>query len=93
MLASTIAAPIAWEHHYGVLAPVLAATWPQVSAARACGRFTGSVLFGNTLVLANYFQAANRFDGTRLNLLQSYLLAAALVEFALLLRTARRPPA
>jgi alpha-1,2-mannosyltransferase len=93
MLAATMGAPIAWEHHYGILAPALAATWPAIATVRPLGRYSGPVLFVTVLVLANYVQAANRFDGTWLNPLQSYVLAAALVLFALLVRTARLQPA
>ncbi len=88
-LATTMSAPVAWEHHYGVVAPIVAATWPAVAAARPAGRFTGAALFGLTLVAANYFQVANRFDGTPLSPLQSYLFIAALVIWCLLLRTLR----
>jgi hypothetical protein len=39
-------------------------------------------------VAANYFQFTNHFAGTWLNPLQSYLLAAALLLWALLYRAA-----
>jgi alpha-1,2-mannosyltransferase len=88
-LACTMASPVAWEHHYGVLAPILAATAPVILATAPAGRFTAVVLFAAALVAANLLQFVNRFDGTALNPLQSYLLAAALVIWILLLLTAR----
>jgi hypothetical protein len=90
MLAATIGSPVAWEHHYGVLAPILAATVPAMIAARPHRALVGLVLAGAILVSANFFQAANRFDGTPLNPLQSYLFFSALVIEALLVRTS--PP-
>jgi hypothetical protein len=91
-LASTIGAPIAWEHHYGVLAPILAVTLPCIVDARPLGAATGTLLFGAALVSANFFQVANRLDGTALNVLQSYLLLAALTIFILLIGTSRTQP-
>ena len=88
-LATTMTAPIAWEHHYGILAPLGAASWPAIARARPLGRLTGSMVFCAALIAANYFQAAHRFDGTPFNPLQSYLLGAALVLWWLLLRAQR----
>jgi alpha-1,2-mannosyltransferase len=86
MLASTMAAPIAWEHHYGVLAPMLAAAWPWLAARRPFGRIGGVAFGGATLLAANYIPAANWFDGAPLSPVQSYLLFAACVLWVLMLR-------
>lgn len=92
MLASTMAAPIAWEHHYGVLAPMLAAAWPWLAVRRPFGGF-GAVAFGGaTLLAANYVPAANWFDGAPLSPVQSYLLFAACVLWVLMLRATMLGP-
>jgi hypothetical protein len=90
MLASTIGAPVAWEHHYGVLVPIVAAVSPAIVAAAPFGSATSPLLFASALVAANFFQVAHRFDRTWLNPLQSYLLFAALMLWLMILATSRR---
>jgi hypothetical protein len=87
-LTITLTAPIAWEHHYGILLPIYAAATPLVIAGRPLGRWTAPALAASYFVAANYFQFTNRFADTWLNPLQSYLLVAALVLWVLLYRTA-----
>jgi hypothetical protein len=88
-IAFTAAAPVAWEHHYGVLAPAVAASWPSVAAAQPIGRGSQLLLGAAMLVAANYFQFTNRFDGTPFSPLQSYLFASALVVLGLLVGATR----
>jgi len=92
-LATTLTAPLAWEHHYGILLPIYAAVTPFVIAQRPLGRWTAAALIGSFLIAANYFQFTNHFAGTWLNPLQSYLLGAALMVWLLIYRAAhgRRP--
>jgi hypothetical protein len=87
-LATTMTAPLAWEHHYGILPPIYAAVTPFVIARRPLGRWTPAGMAASYFVAANYFQFTNHFAGTWLNPLQSYLLAAALLLWALLYRAA-----
>jgi len=82
-LATTLTAPLAWEHHYGVLLPIYAAVTPFVMVRRPLGGWTALAVGISYLAAANYFQFTNRFAGTWLNPLQSYLLGAALVEWGL----------
>jgi alpha-1,2-mannosyltransferase len=77
-LATTLTAPLAWEHHYGILLPIYAAVTPFVIAQRPLGRWTAGAMIVSFVVAANYFQFTNHFAGTWLNPLQSYLLGAAL---------------
>lgn len=88
-IACTAAAPVAWEHHYGVLAPAVAATWPSLAAAQPIGRGSQLLLGVAMLVAANYFQFANRFDGTPFSPLQSYLFISALIVLGLLIAATR----
>ncbi len=87
-LAATMTAPLAWEHHYGILPPIFAAITPFVIARRPLGRWTAAGMALSFFAAANYFQFTNHFAGTWLNPLQSYLLAAALLLWALLFRAA-----
>jgi len=84
----TLAAPIAWEHNYGILPPIYAATTLLVVASRPLGRWTAPALAASYFVAANFFQFTNRFADTWLNPLQSSLLCSALLLWVLLYRTA-----
>jgi hypothetical protein len=84
LLAATLASPIAWEHHYGLLLPVyglLAAELARPGAPRA----ERLALAASALVAASYVAPARLLAGTAWNPLQSYLYFAALTALALLL--------
>ena len=83
----TITAPVAWEHHYGILVAIYAAVTPFVIVQHPLGRYTGAAMALGYLVAANYLQFTNRFADTWLNALQSYLLGAALLVWMLLYRS------
>ncbi len=79
-VSATIASPIAWEHHYGILLPVFAVLLATVPASR--GRL---VWFLASYVLASAFvPAANLLAPTVLNVAQSYLFMAAVILLVLL---------
>jgi alpha-1,2-mannosyltransferase len=83
-LSITIASPIAWEHHYGTIFPVLA-----VLLASVVGNRVRLILLVVSYVLvSNLIAAANLLAPTVFNVAQSYLLAGALIALALL-HTAR----
>lgn len=86
-LSVTIASPIAWEHHYGILLPVFAVLFPATIARRPFGAWSEAYL------LTAYFLASQTFDlftaqfaNTHLNFLQSYLFFGALMVLVLLYR-------
>jgi hypothetical protein len=83
-LTCTLASPIAWEHHYGILLPIYAWLYPVLSDRPVLGRATVAVLALSYVVASNSFMAANRLAETPFNVLQSYLLAAGLLVLALL---------
>jgi hypothetical protein len=87
-LAVTLTAPVAWEHHYGILLPIYAAMIPFAIVRRPLGRWTSAAVAMSFLVAANYFQFTNHFADTWLNPLQSYLLAAALLVWLVIYRAA-----
>jgi hypothetical protein len=90
-LALTLASPLAWEHHYGVLLPILAVALAAVlerGVWRAAGPTSLAVC---ALIASHYWGALGRLSGTVWNPLQSLLFAACLVLLALLLSLRRIP--
>lgn len=76
----TIASPIAWEHHYGVLLP---------SFAFIAGCLAGSsrkliIIAIGYVFVSNYVAALNLLSHTPFNFLQSYTLAGGLVFLLLM---------
>jgi len=86
-LGATLASPIAWEHHYGVLFPVFACVWLMIwfgdTPLKGAWARAGFVML--YLVAANVFPFTKFVAGSYLNILQSYLLMAACGLFVILL--------
>jgi alpha-1,2-mannosyltransferase len=76
----TVASPIAWEHHYGILLPIFAVVFPSVLEDRR--RMLWLML--SYVLVSTFFLAANLLAATPFNVIQSYLLAGAFVLLALL---------
>lgn len=90
MLSLTIASPIAWDHHYGVLLPIFALIVPAAVAYRPWGRWTMPYLALALLLTSQSFEtAANLVADSRWNFVQSYLFFGALMMLVLLHRLAR----
>lgn len=94
LLGATLAAPVAWEHHYGILLPIFALVAPYLFKA-------GASKLAGVLLLMSYLMTANALlrpewllrDPFR-ELLASHLFFGALLLFALLVSTrSRRAPA
>jgi hypothetical protein len=84
-LVFTMASPIAWEHHYGVLMPTFAVLLPAVLGAPAVRRWALPLLGAAFVVSTNYFDVAQRAGRSGpATLVQSYLWAAAIVVLILL---------
>ncbi len=91
-LAGTLASPVAWEHHYGVLLPVYAVLFADLYGT---GRRVGLLaLAGSYALTSNFFVVLNTFAATPFNFLQSYVLFGGLLALGLLLRggSAKRLP-
>jgi Glycosyltransferase family 87 len=86
LLSLTIASPIAWEHHYGVLLPIFALAAPLAIAARSLGRWTAPALIAAFALASERIDLTDRLAHTWANPLQSYLFFAALIVLALLYR-------
>lgn len=80
VVSLTIASPIAWEHHYGVLLPIFAILYARAPQDRARIAW----LAGAYVLIANFFPAANLLADTVFNPLQSHLLAGALLLLGLM---------
>jgi hypothetical protein len=76
----TIAAPIAWEHHYGILLPVFTILLPSAIA----DRHRMFWLMASYVLVSTFIPATNLLAPTLWNVMQSYLLAGALILLALL---------
>lgn len=81
-LCCTIASPIAWEHHYGILLPIVM----LLMSEQQIGRWRLVALIAAAAVAFGLFPVVNLLAATAFNPLQSYLLFAALGILALLNR-------
>ena len=78
----TIASPIAWEHHYGVLLPAFG-----LFAAANTGRAGALCLIAVAFIfVSNFVPAFNLLAETPFNFLQSYMLAGGLFFLLLMHR-------
>lgn len=80
ILSITVASPIAWEHHYGVLMPIFAFMAPMTMGRRA----THLWLAGAYAVTSQYIPLTRIVAATPFNVVQSYLFFGALVVLACL---------
>lgn len=87
MLSLTIASPIAWEHHYAIVLPILVLIAPQALRSRPFGRFT-VVALGLAFLLTsqNLADVTGLLAASRWNVLQSFLFFGALLLLVLLYR-------
>ncbi|MEM7800932.1 MAG: glycosyltransferase family 87 protein [Chloroflexota bacterium] len=85
LMIGTMASPIAWEHHYGILLPIYAVILPLVLKYPLWREATLPALTLSFLLTSNYFILFNRFWAGRLNVLLSYLFFGALILLGLLL--------
>jgi alpha-1,2-mannosyltransferase len=87
ILVSTMASPIAWQHHYGFLLPVLVWLWFRDYAWRSSRRETW--LFAVAYLLISNWLPSLAAVATIpvLNILQSYLYFGAVLMLILLLKS------
>ena len=84
IVSVTLASPVAWTHHYGVLLPVFALALPACLAERARSSVALALLATAFLLVANTYRVANRLADTPLNFVQSYVFFGGLVLIGLL---------
>ena len=87
-LGVTMASPIAWEHHYGILLPIFALLWPLFwfSNTKFNSKFYQTIFILLYLVSGNLFPLLAELAPTYWNILQSLLLFAAIGLFFLILK-------
>ncbi len=87
LLVATAASPIAWDHHYGILAPILAWMWFGDYAWRSCRR--DRVLLALAYLLtANYFLPVLALASIPVaNILESYMYFGAVLALFLLFQS------
>lgn len=87
IVALTLASPIAWEHHYGVTAPIMALAFLNLvdlkvrTPVGASGKRVDLLLVGLAIsyaLVSNYLTQLFPVAGTPLNILQSYQLFGGL---------------
>jgi hypothetical protein len=79
LLSVTMASPVAWEHHYGVLLPIFALVLPATLSARELGRYRVVVVIVAFALVSNLLSVTDVFATSRLNVMQSYLLFGAVL--------------
>jgi alpha-1,2-mannosyltransferase len=85
-LGATLASPIAWEHHYGILFPIFVCLWLILwfgdSPLKSIWAKAAFVIC--YLLAANVIPFTKFLAGSYLNILQSYLFFAACGVFIML---------
>lgn len=86
MLSVTIASPIAWEHHYGILLPIFAIVAPISISKHLFGKWTIAYLLLTFFLASQRLDIINRLANTHLNIFQSYLFFAGVITLLSLYR-------
>ena len=88
ILSLTMASPIAWDHHYGVLLPILAVSLPAVLVLRAFGTWTAAYVWIAVFLVSQKLDELTKWSAsTWLNPLQSYLFFGSLMILLMIYRT------
>ena len=88
-LSFTMASPVAWEHHYGIMLPMFAVILPATLGAARLSRRHLIVLAVAFAFSSNYYHVTHWFAATPFNFLQSYLFFAAVLLLVHLYRLRR----
>ena len=89
-LSFTIASPIAWTHHYGVLLPMFAVALPATLGSARLGGGALTALAVAYLLTGNFFKdETERLADTPFNFVISYLFFGALILLVQLYRVRR----
>lgn len=88
-IAATVAAPIAWEHHYGIALAAFAVAFPRALATPGCGRGDLVLLASAYALLSHDVAVLVELARSPASPLASYLLAGGLLLLAALLRLRR----
>jgi alpha-1,2-mannosyltransferase len=86
ILATTMASPIAWEHHYGMVFPIFIVLMPFAAILYKNKKWELLLLSFAYTLTAQIIQFVQAFAGSRLNILQSYLFFGACIILLYLYR-------
>lgn len=87
LLSLTIASPIAWVHHYGILLPIFAIVLPAAISQRPFGAWTTAYLWLAFLLTSQTLDGiTSHLANTYWYVLQSYLFFGAMMVLLLLYR-------
>jgi hypothetical protein len=78
-LTITMASPISWQHHYGILVPIYAVLLPAMLRWRVFGTATIALLAGSYVMTSNVFYVTGYAADTPFTPVQSYLLVGGLI--------------
>jgi hypothetical protein len=92
MLSLTMASPIAWEHHYGILLPIFGLLGPIWLSKRPAPKPIVAYLLLAYFLTSQRFGFINRLADTHLNIFQSHLLFGAAMVLLMLYRTRQSMP-
>lgn len=96
VLCLTMASPVAWEHHYGILLPLsalmLGHAWARQAAGAPLPRGWWGLLALSLAAVGQNLSFFNALAATPLNPLQSYLFFGAIGYLLLLVWLLRQPP-
>ena len=93
IIAATIASPIAWEHHYGVLLPVFAVALIATFRYRPFGRYSWIILVSSYLAVSSIVIAPWLFFRNAVfGIAASHIFFGGLMLFIVLLRCHRSMP-
>ena len=77
-LCFTMASPVAWEHHYGILLPMFAFVLPLALGPEPDKKLVAGLAAAYVLT-SNYYQITDVLAGSLWNVFQSYLYGGALL--------------
>ncbi|MET1056285.1 MAG: glycosyltransferase family 87 protein [Pedobacter sp.] len=90
ILSTTMASPIAWEHHYAIVLPIFIVLSPFACYYYQNNKGALIVLGFGFLLISQYFEIAKAAANTPLNFLQSYLFFGACIVLYFLAAIAKK---
>jgi len=85
-LVFTMASPVAWEHHYGILLPIFGLLFPRVWEARSVWKGGIFWLLAAYLLTANFYSITQSLADTYWNFLQSYVFFGGLIILGVIVK-------
>jgi alpha-1,2-mannosyltransferase len=90
ILSMTMASPIAWEHHYGIILPIFVVLSPFACYYFSDKRWALLILALGFLLTSQYIENTKYLASTSFNVLQSYLFFGACIILFFLFNVSRK---